>query len=416
MGAYQNRVIEAELRLALSALGGVLIEGPRACGKTMTAQRSANTVFRFDEDEDARIAAETHPAALFDQPTPILFDEWQLAPNIWDRARRRIDDVGQPGQVILTGSALQSEAARHHPGTGRIGMIRMRPMSFVESGHSTGAVSLAALFDTKAAEGTGITLDVPQLLQRIVIGGWPSLLGATEQTARRWLRDYLDRVVKSDLKALGVRPNQQYVRRSLQALARSVAQPVKLTELAKDVGGEAGPVDVGTVRSILDALDKLMLLEDLDAWQPHMRSRTRLRTAAVRHFVDPSLATAALGVGSEQLLKDLSAAGLLFESLAIRDLRVYAQAIDGEVSAWRDGNGNEVDAIVTLRDGRWGALEVKLNPMQQDVAAHQLQSFARKVDSERHGTPAFLAVLTSGKLAYRRPDGVDVIPLTALGP
>ncbi len=397
-------------------MGAVLIEGPKACGKTATAVRVAATTFRFDEDANARAAVTLNPDALFSQPTPILFDEWQVEPAIWNRIRRQVDDRGERGLFVLTGSATPREDTIRHSGAGRIGTIRMRPMSLFESGHSNGHVSVAALFEGKAQAGTATELSVPDLMERVVIGGWPGLIGFGEQEARLWLRDYLQNVSEVDVPAMGPQRNPRNIRRLLGSLARSVGQPAKLTELEKDVGGDRGPVASETLHNYLDALDRLMLTESSKAWNPHMRSRTRLRSTPVRYFVDPSLGPAALGIGSAELLVDLEAAGFHFEALAMRDLRVYAQPLGGVVESWRDANGLEVDAVVTLPGGRWAAFEVKLNPRAADGAAAALLRFASKVDTARHGEPAALGVITSTGFAGPRPDGVHVIPITALGP
>jgi uncharacterized protein len=357
-----------------------------------------------------------NPTALFEQPTPILFDEWQIEPTIWNRLRRQVDDRGERGLYVLTGSATPRDDANRHSGAGRIGTVRMRPMSLFESGHSNGDVSLSGLFDGDAPTGQDTGLTVPDLVERAVIGGWPGLIGAAEPEARAWLRDYLRQVVEVDLPALGPRRDPRNLRRLLESLARSVAQPVKLVELATDVGGDRGPIASESLHAYLDALDRLMLTDNSEAWRPHMRSRSRLRTAPVRYFIDPSIGPAALGVGTTELLADLSAAEFHFEALAVRDLRVHAQPLGGVIDSWRDANGREVDAVVTLPGGRWAAFEVKLNPAAVDEAAASLLRFVAGVDTAKHGAPAALGVITSTGYAGRRPDGVHVIPVTTLGP
>lgn len=416
MGTYLDRIADRELRERMAAIGAVLIEGPKACGKTATASQVASSSIRLDEDANARSAVELNPDALFSGPTPILFDEWQVAPELWNRVRRRVDDLGERGLYVLTGSATPRDDSTRHSGAGRIGVLRMRPMSLFESRHSHGEVSLQALFDGNSPVSKDSGLSVPDLMERIVVGGWPSLLGAAEAEARTWLADYLRNVVEVDVPALGTRRNPRGVRRLLTSLGRSVAQSPKLTALREDIGADRGPVAAETLHAYLDALDRLMLTDDSASWQPHMRSRLRLRTAPVRYFVDPSLGTAALGVGTADLLADLDAAGYHFEAMVVRDLRVYAQALGGEISSWRDEKGNEVNAVVTLPDGRWGAFEVKMNPAAADSAAASLLRFAASVDVGRHGEPAFLGVVTSTGYAGRRADGVHVIPVTTLGP
>lgn len=416
MNDYLPRIADGEIADRMRVMGAVLIEGPKACGKTVTATRLAKTIIRFDEDDAARALLALDPAALFSGEPPILFDEWQLEPSIWNRIRRQVDDRGEPGQFLLTGSSTPRDNADRHSGAGRFAVLRMRPMSLYESEHSTGEVSLGALLAGERQTGDGTALKYDDLLRRIVIGGWPQLVGNDEDFARRWLRSYLAQVVDVDIPEMGHRRNPSNLQRLLAGLARGVGQPVKLTELATDVGGEAGPVANETLYGYLQALDRLKLTENSEAWRPHMRSRARLRSAPVRYFVDPSLGTAALNVGSAELRADPRAAGLHFEALVVRDLRIYAQPLDGVVDSWRDSNGNEVDAIVSLYGGRWGAFEVKLNPRDVEMAAASLLRFAAKVDTIRHGDPAVLGVITSTGHAGRREDGVHVIPIATLGP
>jgi predicted AAA+ superfamily ATPase len=399
----------------LDAIGAVLIEGPKSCGKTATASQIAKTVIRLDEDDDAKAAVTLAPDRLFANPTPILFDEWQVEPAVWNRVRRQVDDRGQPGLFILTGSATPNDDAARHSGAGRIGVLRMRPMSLYESGHSNGEVSLAALFQGEIQSAAGIGLGFEALVERMVIGGWPALLGATETVARDWLRDYITQIVEVDVRALG-RRNPRNLRRLLAALGRCVGQPAKATQLASDVGGDAGPIAADTLSAYLDALHRLHLIEDAEAWQPHMRSRARLRTAAVRYFVDPSLGPAALDIGSAELLADLNATAFHFEALAMRDLRIYSHPLRGTVDSWRDSNGNEVDAVVNVGDRKWGAFEIKLNPKDVDAAAAALLRFANAVDVDRHGPPAVLGVITRTGYAGRRDDGDHVVPIPAFGP
>lgn len=413
---YLPRVTDGELAAHMRVMGAVLIEGPKACGKTVTASQVAKTTIRFDADRTARARLAVDPDALFSGEPPILFDEWQMEPEIWNLVRRQVDDRGEPGQFILTGSATPRDNASRHSGAGRFAVVPMRPMSLFEAGHSNGQVSLAALLDGERQTGDGTALSFKELLRRIVIGGWPQLIDRDEKFARTWLRSYLKQVIEIDIPEMGHRRNPRNLERLLEGLARSVGQPVNLSSLRKDVGGDAGPVANETLSGYLDALDRLKLTDNSDAWRPHMRSRARLRAAPVRYFVDPSVGTAALNVGVADLLKDPRATGFHFEALAIRDLRIYSQPLDGRVDSWRDSNGNEVDAVVTTAGGRWGAFEIKLNPQDIDSASESLRRFAGKVDTDRHGEPAVLGVITSTGFAGRRDDGVHVIPIGALGP
>lgn len=415
---YRKRVVDGELVERLSAIGAVLIEGPKACGKTETATQKALTTYRFDVDQAARNAANVAPELLLDNPGPVLLDEWQLVPTVWDHVRRAVDDrAPAKGLYILTGSATPNDDVNRHSGAGRISVIQMRPMSLMESGHSSGAASLEAVLagDKVSAKDSGLT--IPAIIDRICIGGWPALLDATTKDASRWLRDYLNQIVLVDIQALGARRRDpENLRRLLTSLARNVGTSAKVTALSKDVGGVEGPVARATVDGYLDALNRLRLIENSPAWAPHMRSATPLQSSPTRYFIDPSLAVSALGQGPAQLLRDLNATGLLFENLVIRDVRVYAQRLGGLVHHWRDQNQHGVDIVVTLPDGRWGAFEVKMNPADADKAAASLLSFVDKVDQGKDGAPAALGVITSTGFAYRRPDGVHVLPIGALGP
>lgn len=416
MATYLPRIADVELEQRLGYIGAVLIDGPKACGKTATASRHAQTVIRLDEDQTARTWVRLAPERLFDGPTPILFDEWQVEPTIWNKVRRQVDDRDGKGLFILTGSATPTDDATRHSGAGRFSVMKMRPMSLFESGHSTGEMSLASLLRGERQTGLGTHLSFDELLNRIVIGGWPELIGVDETDARRWLRDYLSNIVEVDIQKLGSRRDPTNLRRLLESLGRSVGQAVKAVELAKDVGGEDGPIAKETLSAYLTALDRLHLLDNSPAWLPHMRSRARLRTAPVRYFVDPSLGPAALGIGTSELMADLNALGLHYEALVIRDLRIYAQPLDARVESWRDASGHEVDAVVSIGPNKWGAFEVKLSPDAVDEAAAALLHFKANVDTSRHGEPACLGVITSTGAGGLREDGVHVIPIGCLGP
>jgi predicted AAA+ superfamily ATPase len=414
---YRARVADAELSDLMGAVGAVLIEGPKACGKTATASRVAATVFAMDQDRTARASIELNPGFLFDRPTPILFDEWQVAPDLWNRVRRAVDAAERSrGLYLLTGSATPRDDVNRHSGAGRFGSLRMRPMSLFESGHSTGEVSLTRLLGGQTQPGRDNGMTVPQLMERVVIGGWPDLLDADEVTARRWLSGYLKQVVEVDIPSFVGRRDPRTLNRVLTALGRLVAQSPATRTIAADAGGERGPIAPATIYSHLDALERLQLLDNSEAWRPHMRSRSRLRTTATRYFVDPSIGTAALGATSNDLLNDLEAAGYHFEALVIRDLRVYAQPLGGRVDTWRDEDGNEVDAIVTLPNGEWAAIEIKMSQKDIDAAAAGLLKFAQRIDTGKQGQPAALIVITATGSAGRRADGVNVVPITALSP
>jgi predicted AAA+ superfamily ATPase len=414
---YLPRVADGELAELMRSVGAVLIEGPKACGKTATASRVAATTFAMDEDATARTSIELNPGYLFDRPTPILFDEWHVAPELWNRVRRAVDAAERRrGLYVLTGSATPRDDTNRHSGAGRFGVLRMRPMSLLESGHSTGEVSLGGLLEGRTQPGRDNGMTVAKLMERIVIGGWPDLVGAEEQEARGWLTGYLKQIIEVDITSSIGRRDPRTLGRVLASLARFVAQSPATRTIAADAGGERGPVAPATIYSHLDALERLHLLDNSEAWQPHMRSRARLRKSPTRYFTDPSIGAAALGIGSSDLLGDMETAGYYFEALAIRDLRIYAQRLGGRVDTWRDEEGKEVDALLTLPGGRWAAIEIKISQREVDAAAAGLLKFAQAVDTDRQGQPDALIVVTATGVAGRRPDGVHVVPVTALAP
>lgn len=414
--SYLHRVVDSELAARLEASGGVVVEGPKACGKTSTARQIAASEVRLDVDAEARLAISVDPTLVLAGATPRLIDEWQLEPAIWNHVRRAIDDRGLPGQFILTGSAVPADDITRHTGAGRLTRLRMRPMSLFETGHSSGTISLAGLLEGESAHAVPPGLSVADLAERIAVGGWPGGLGRSVASSLRGVRDYLDEIRRVDIaRVAGPRRDPTRVGRLLRSIARNVATYAADTALGADAGGAAGPLDNQTVADYLDALERLMIVEDQPAWAPHLRSRSVLRAAAKRHFVDPSLAVAALRTSPAALLRDLETLGCLFESMVVRDLRVYAQAVDATVFAYRD-NTVEVDAIVEVADGRWGAFEVKLGAGRIDEAAANLLRFAARIDTDRTGKPAVLAVITGGGYGFMRDDGVAVVPIVALKP
>ena len=417
---YRPRIVDPELSARLAATGAVVIEGPKGCGKTATARQLARSEVLLDVDENARRAIAIDPSLVLDGPVPRLFDEWQLEPTLWNHLRRAVDARQQPGQFILTGSAAPTDDITRHTGAARITRLRMRPMSLFETGHSTGAISLAALLAGEPARSPESTLTVTDLATLVVIGGWPGNLTRTSAQAMQASRDYLDEIRRVDLSRVDRSTRDPgKVGRLLRALARHVATAASLATLMADTAGADGADGAlarDTVRDYLDALERVMIIEDQPAWAPHLRSRSRIRNAAKRHFVDPSLAAAALRATPARLLADLQALGLLFESLVVRDLRVYAQASDAAVLHYRDNTGLEVDAIVEVSDGQWAAFEVKLGQGQVDAAAASLLTFATRVDTAKCSAPAALGVITASGYGYQRPDGVHVIPIGALGP
>lgn len=418
ISTYRQRVADQELALRLSATGAVLIEGARACGKTQTALQRAGSAVRLDSDRAAREAALLDPSLLLEGERPRVIDEWQLVPEIWNQVRVWVNDhPDQPGAFVLTGSALPADDAMRNVGALRFSRLRMRPMSLHESGHSTGAVGLRALFAGDAARATAPSFDIRALADRIAVGGWPALIDRPVEAAQLALRGYLDDTARVDLQRVDeTARDPENVARVLRSLARHSATEGSARSLAADIGGEDGPIKYQTVLEYLSALAHVFVVEDQPAWSPSLRSRSILRSAPKRHFVDPSLAAAALRATPARLLQDPEMLGQLFESLVVRDLRIYSAPVDGTVHHYRDNTGLEVDAIVALGDGRWAAFEVKLGQHEIDAAAATLLRFVERIDTKRHGPPGFLAVITGWGYAYRRPDGVNVIPIATLGP
>lgn len=395
----------------------MVIEGPKACGKTATARRIAASEVLLDVDANARLAVAVDPSLVLDGPTPRLVDEWQVEPAIWNHVRRAVDDRAATGQFILTGSAVPADDITRHTGAGRITRLRMRPMTLFETGRGTGDISLAALLAGHPARSPDPGLTVTDLTREIAIGGWPGLRDLALEAGLRAVRDYLEEIRRVDVSRVdGSRRDPERVGRLLRSLARNVATYASLTTLAEDTGGADGPLKRDTVSEYLDVLGRLMIVEDQPAWAPHLRSKSVLRSAAKRHFVDPSLAVAALRATPDTLLADLNLLGFLFESLVVRDLRVYAQAADATVLQYRDSNGLEVDTVVQAADGRWAAFEIKLGAGLIDDAAATLSRFARQIDTGRSGSPSTLGVIVGGGYGYVRTDGISVIPVGALGP
>jgi predicted AAA+ superfamily ATPase len=415
---YRPRIADRELDRRLETSGAVLIEGPKACGKTATARRRAASEVLLDVDIGARAAVEVDPGLVLDGDPPRLIDEWQLEPALWNHVRRAVDERGEPGQFILAGSAVPADDESRHSGAGRFGRLRMRPMSLFESGLSDGSISFARLLAGEAAGAPARDIGLAEVTEAIVRGGWPALQEVSIDAAAIGVADYLEEVARTDIDQVdGVARDPTRVRRLIASLARNVATYVSMVTLGADTaGGEEVPVKPHTVAEYLSALERLFVVESQPPWQPHLRSRSRLRSTPKRHFVDPSLAAAALGADPVALLRDLNLLGFLFESLVVRDLRIYAQPERGEVRQFRDNKGLEVDAIVECPD-RWGAFEVKLGgegPIEE--AAAGLLKFASEIDSAKSGEPAVLAVIVSRGYGYVRADGVQVIPITSLGP
>ena len=410
---YRPRIVDWELTERLEATGAVVIEGPKACGKTATARNIARSEVLLDVDRNARRMVAVNPAAVLGGATPRLIDEWQQEPDIWNHVRRAVDDRGIPGQFILTGSAIPADSVTRHTGAGRLTRLRMRPLSFFEAGQSSGEISLKRLLDGESQEAGKSDLTIPSLTDLICIGGWPGHLGKSMRQSIRVNRDYLKEIQRVDILQASEK-NRDTVKmgRLLQSLARNVATPAHISTLVADIRGDDTTMHRNTAAEYLNVLQRLMVVEDQAALMPQLRSSQTLRRTPVRHFVDPSLAVAALGATPDKLLNDLNFLGFLFESMVIRDMRIYAQAVDAEVFHYREESGLEVDTIVETPDGRWAAFEVKLGERWVDEAIENLRRMAGRMKTK----PKALAVIVPNGYGYVRDGDVGIIPVGALGP
>ncbi|MCL1811668.1 MAG: DUF4143 domain-containing protein [Methanomassiliicoccaceae archaeon] len=415
---YLSRIVDDELKIKLESSGAVLIEGAKWCGKTRTAEnRAASALYLQDIDKKDYYARtlDTKPSILLEGETPRLIDEWQTAPILWNGVRFTVDQRGMTGQFILTGSAVPADDTAMHTGTGRITRMLMRPMSLFESQESNGSVSLGSLFNGEEAKGVS-TLTLEKLAFALIRGGWPASVTDKGASALNHARNYVGSVINNDISRVdGVEKNPAKVFNLLQSLARNTSSTAKLKTIMDDMnsGDDAGISDK-TLTSYMNALKRIFVTEDLPAWNPSMRSKTALRTSAKRHFTDPSIAAAILRTSPEGLFKDFSTFGLLFESLVIRDIRVYAQANDGTVFHFHDKNDLEADAIIQLYDGRWGAVEVKMGSREIDKAVENLIKLRDKVNTYKMGEPSFLAVITNTEYAHPTSDGVQIVPIGCL--
>lgn len=384
----------------------------------MSAEQMAKSViYMQDPDRSATYLAmaDTKPSLLLNGPEPRLIDEWQMAPVLWDAVRHEVDRRRKQGQFILTGSAVPLDNATAHTGTGRIARMMMRTMSLYESKDSNGAISLKALFDGTQEEGAESPISVEEMSYLICRGGWPMSLTLPREYALDVARDYVDAIVEEDVSRVdNTERNPQRVQTLLRSLSRNICTMASNTTILADFGDTGTSMSMPTLDSYLNALRRIFVIEDVPAWSPALRSKTALRTSSKRNFVDPSIAAASLRMNPERLLNDFNTFGFLFESLCDRDMRVYAQANDGDIYHYRDKNELEADIIIALRDGRWAPVEVKLGQKQIEEAAAHLIKLSEKIDSDKMDRPSFMMVLTAGEYAYRRKDGVWVVPLGCL--
>ena len=421
MKEYRKRIADDILTRKLEGKGAVLIEGPKWCGKTTTAEQIAASILYMDDPEkkEQNISmSELNPKRLLKGETPRLIDEWQLAPKLWDAIRFEVDHRRELGQFLLTGSAVPVDTKEiTHSGTGRFTWLTMRPMSLYESGDSTGDVSLKDLFEKNTVDGeSDMTID--RLAFLACRGGWPQAIDMRDDIALDQARDYYDAVVRSDInRADNIQKNAEKVRRLMRSYARNQGSQVPNTVLARDVSAnDEESMSQETVATYLNALRKIFVVEDMPAWNPNLRSKTAIRSSDTRYYVDPSIAAAALGISPNDLINDLNTFGFIFETLCIRDLRVFADALDGQVYHYRDKDGQECDAVIHLRNGQYGLIEIKLGGDKLiEEGAQSLKKMESKIDTDKMKAPSFLMVLTGvGGYAYRRKDGVCVVPIGCL--
>lgn len=420
---YKKRIVDELLKDQLDCMGGVLIEGPKWCGKTTTAEQCAASVLYMNEPERVStnlMLAESQPSFLLDGPAPRLVDEWQMAPQLWDAARYAIDRRKALGQFIFTGSSVPADTSKiDHSGAGRFAWIKMRTLSLWESGDSNGAISLRSLFDGEvpaASHAYGHNLE--EIASLMCRGGWPGSLSLSERLAMKIPYNYIDAVCNTDISRVdGVRRDASFTRKLLRSYARNQGAQVSVAAICSDLEATEGrSLSQDTVAAYIDALRKIFLVEDMPSWNPNLRSKTAIRTSDTRYFVDPSIATSALGISPNDLMNDLNTMGLLFETLCVRDLRVYADALNGSVLHYRDKNGLESDAVVHLPNGHYGLVEIKLGgDFLINEGAKSLLQLSQKIDISKMPAPSFLMVLTAvGDYAFKRPDGVMVVPIGSL--
>lgn len=416
--SYHPRIIDEQISKRLRSIGAVVLEGARATGKTVTGEHHAASVVRVDHEVDRQPLVREYPETLIEGGVPRLLDEWQALPQLWNLVRREVDQRQQFGQFLLTGSAIPQDDVTRHSGAGRFARVRMRPLSMYESTRPSSHVSMKSLLRGDVKVEGRATLDLRSLIDIMVRGGWPALLAGGTDGAQ-WVRDYIDETTRMDLTTIGTTGRSrdpEKVARVLRSLARSPSSEIRVRRVIQDTAGSEGGIARNTIESYLEALRRVMLLEEIPAWQPHLRSSTELRTSPKSYFVDPSIGPAILRLTTDHLLGDLHYVGQLFENLVMRDVLIYAQANDAKVSYYRDNSGLEIDAIIEGLDASWVALEIKLGSTSADLAAESMLRFVKKVDTGRMGPPASMIVITGGGYAITRSDGIHIVPIELLGP
>lgn len=420
---YLPRLIEKPITESMKTNGCIVIEGPKWCGKSTTSERFAKSVIKLQKPatyKQYRILADIGDDNLLSGEKPVLFDEWQKIPELWDYVRNYIDETSGKGLFILTGSAKPIEDKERHSGIGRMKKIIMRTMSLWESNESSGEVSLRNLFDnTKNVSGKN-RYQLKDIAHMICRGGFPSaVIEKDKDIALNYAKDYVNTLVSTDITSVDdIKRNPKRARAILKSYARNISTPAKMTTILKDVESNTDTQDIRTINSYIDAFSKLFVIDETESWTPKLRSKTAIRTTSTKHFVDPSIATAILDANPNDLIQDLNTFGLLFENLVIRDLKIYTQSLDGNVYNYRDKSGLEADAVIHLNDGRWGLIEIKLGGETLiNEGALTLTKLKEVIDQDKMNKPAFLAIITAtDSFAYKREDGIYVIPIACLKP
>jgi len=422
MKEYKKRIADELLEKKLKGKGAVLIQGAKWCGKTTTAEQIASSILYMADpkDKEQNISlVDLDPELLLKGLTPRLIDEWQIAPKLWDAVRFAVDHRGEEGQFILTGSSVPVNLDEvTHTGTGRFAWLTMRPMSLYESGESNGSISLTELFNNSSKLSGINELTLEDIAYLCCRGGWPRSIFMDKDIALEQAYDYYDAVVNSDISRVdNINRNPERAKNLMRSYARNIGSQASNETLRNDmINNDSFSLDTDTVLSYVNALKKIFVIEESPAWNPNLRSKTAIRTSDTRYFVDPSIAVASLGIGPNDLINDLNTFGLIFETLCIRDLRVYAESINGKVYHYRDASDMECDAVIHLRNGDYGLIEIKLGGDKSiNESAENLIKMSNKIDIEKMNNPSFLMVLTAtGKYAYRREDGVYVVPIATL--
>lgn len=417
---YLPRLIEKNIANKLSYIGAIQIEGPKWCGKSTTAFLYAKTIVKLQDPiifNRYKVYASTNKDDLLHGEKPVLFDEWQKIPDLWDFIRLDIDDhPGSPGLYILTGSSTPIEDSSRHSGSGRIAKIRMRPLSLFESNDSSGEVSLSKLFNDPDYHVRGVSgLTISDQVSLVCRGGWPGIIQSPKAKVANYIRDYYEGLVSTDISDVdGIKRNPNRAKAVLKSYARGISTLTDYQTMVRDLENTGEGIDIKTLGSYISAFEKIFIIENVQAWTPKLRSASTIRTKVKKQFVDPSIAVVALNASIDELSEDMETFGFFFESMVTRDLRVYLEPLYGEIFHYRDNTGLEVDCILKLDDGRWAAVEVKVGGNKIDEAAANLLKLGDRVDTQYMKKPEFLMVIYGGQHAYRRPDGVYIVPIGCL--